>query len=212
MLERVANAVLFQIGWLICVLGGNSLWLLLALAVLVIHLRWISSWAAEGRLILCVVIVGTAVDSVLRYLDVFRFADASPLIPLWLMLLWALLATTLRHCLAWSARPWWTTRRWSRPETHRAPAPRIPPPGGAGPAQRSGRRRQRPRSPPVCGPRLANQQPGELAAAARSWSQPSCFKKVALSITSATEPMSASAAWCAASLKAAQPSDNTMAW
>ncbi|ETF05798.1 DUF2878 domain-containing protein [Pseudomonas atacamensis] len=107
MRERIANAVLFQLGWLACVLGGNSLWLLLALAALVIHLRWISSWAAEGRLILCVVIVGTAVDSVLRYLDVFRFADASPLIPLWLMLLWALLATTLRHCLAWSARPWW---------------------------------------------------------------------------------------------------------
>lgn len=107
MRERIANAVLFQLGWLACVLGGNSLWLLLALAALVIHLRWISSWAAEGRLVLCVVIVGTAVDSVLRYLDVFRFADASPLIPLWLMLLWALLATTLRHCLAWSARPWW---------------------------------------------------------------------------------------------------------
>ncbi|WP_263219586.1 DUF2878 domain-containing protein [Pseudomonas atacamensis] len=107
MRERIANAVLFQLGWLACVLGGNSLWLLLALAALVIHLRWISSWAAEGRLILCVVIVGTAVDSVLRYLDVFRFADASPLIPLWLMLLWALLATTLRQCLAWSARPWW---------------------------------------------------------------------------------------------------------
>lgn len=107
MREQIANAVLFQLGWLACVLGGNSLWLLLAVAALVIHLRWISSWAAEGRLILCVVIVGTAVDSVLRYLDVFRFADASPLIPLWLMLLWALLATTLRHCLAWSARPWW---------------------------------------------------------------------------------------------------------
>ncbi|WP_323164293.1 DUF2878 domain-containing protein [Pseudomonas atacamensis] len=107
MRERIANAVLFQLGWLACVLGGNSLWLLLAVAALVIHLRWISSWAAEGRLILCIVIVGTAVDSVLRYLDVFRFADASPLIPLWLMLLWALLATTLRHCLAWSARPWW---------------------------------------------------------------------------------------------------------
>lgn len=107
MRERVANALLFQLGWLACVLGGNSLWLLLALATLVIHLRWISSWAEEGRLILCVVIVGTAVDSVLRQLGVFRFADASPLIPLWLMLLWALLATTLRHCLAWSARPWW---------------------------------------------------------------------------------------------------------
>lgn len=107
MLERLANALLFQIGWLACVLGGNSLWLLLALAVLVIHLRWISSWAEEGRLILSVVIVGTAVDSVLRGLNVFEFQDLSPLIPLWLMLLWALLATTLRHCLAWSARPWW---------------------------------------------------------------------------------------------------------
>ncbi|BBP72855.1 membrane protein [Pseudomonas sp. Seg1] len=107
MLERIANAVLFQIGWLTCVLGGNSLGLLVALAVLVIHLRWISSWAAEGRLILSVVIVGTAVDSALRGLGVFDFQDPSPLIPLWLMLLWALLATTLRHCLAWSARPWW---------------------------------------------------------------------------------------------------------
>jgi hypothetical protein len=29
------------------------------------------------------------------------------LIPIWLALLWPLLATTLNHCLAWSARPWW---------------------------------------------------------------------------------------------------------
>ncbi|WP_367085709.1 DUF2878 domain-containing protein [Pseudomonas sp. HOU2] len=107
MLERLTNAVLFQVGWLACVLGGNSLWLLLALVVLVIHLGWISSWAAEGRLILSVVIVGTAVDSVLRAAGVFDFQDPAPLIPLWLMLLWALLATTLRHCLQWSARPWW---------------------------------------------------------------------------------------------------------
>ncbi|WP_085684795.1 MULTISPECIES: DUF2878 domain-containing protein [unclassified Pseudomonas] len=107
MLERLVNAVLFQIGWLACVLGGNSLWLLLALAVLVIHLRWISSWAQEGRLILSVVIIGTAVDSVLRGMGVFEFKDLSPLIPFWLMLLWALFATTLRHCLQWSARPWW---------------------------------------------------------------------------------------------------------
>ena len=52
-------------------------------------------------------IVGTAVDSVLRGVGVFEFQDQSPLIPLWLMLLWALLATTLRHCMQWSGRPWW---------------------------------------------------------------------------------------------------------
>jgi len=107
MLERLANAVLFQLGWFACVMGGNSLWLLLAVAVLVIHLRWISSWAREGRLILSVVLLGTAVDSTLRWSGVFEFRDVAPLIPLWLMLLWALLATTLRHCLQWSASPWW---------------------------------------------------------------------------------------------------------
>jgi hypothetical protein len=41
MLEKLANAVLFQVGWFTCVLGGNSLWLLMALAILLIHLRWI---------------------------------------------------------------------------------------------------------------------------------------------------------------------------
>ncbi|MDD0995826.1 DUF2878 domain-containing protein [Pseudomonas sp. TNT2022 ID1044] len=107
MLERLANALLFQLGWFACVMGGNSLWLLVALAALVIHLLWISSWGREGRLILAVVVLGTAVDSFLRWLGVFEFKDLSPLIPLWLMLLWALLATTLRHCLHWSASPMW---------------------------------------------------------------------------------------------------------
>jgi hypothetical protein len=38
---------------------------------------------------------------------VFDFGNHGPLIPLWLILLWAVLATTLRHCLAWTAKPWW---------------------------------------------------------------------------------------------------------
>ncbi|PWE45416.1 DUF2878 domain-containing protein [Pseudomonas prosekii] len=107
MLERLVNAALFQLGWFACVLGGDSLWLWVAVAVLVIHLLWISRWVDEGRLILSAVLLGTTVDSTLRWLGVFEFTDVAPLIPLWLMLLWALLATTLRHCLQWSAKPWW---------------------------------------------------------------------------------------------------------
>ncbi|TFB42709.1 DUF2878 domain-containing protein [Pseudomonas sp. F01002] len=107
MLERLANAALFQIGWFACVIGGSGLWLLVALAVLVIHLLWISRGADEGRLILSVLLLGTTVDSSLRWLGVFDFNDVAPLIPPWLMLLWALLATTLRHCLQWTANPWW---------------------------------------------------------------------------------------------------------
>ncbi|MFL1551066.1 DUF2878 domain-containing protein [Pseudomonas sp. D47] len=107
MLKPLANAVLFQCSWFACVLGGDSRWLLVAAAVLAIHLLWISSWSAEGQVILAVTLLGTVVDTSLRTFGVFHFSVPGPLIPFWLMLLWALLATTLRHCLAWSAQPWW---------------------------------------------------------------------------------------------------------
>ncbi|AZE52924.1 hypothetical protein C4K03_0747 [Pseudomonas synxantha] len=107
MLKPLANAVLFQCGWFACVLGGDSLWLLVGLAVLSLHVLWISTLADDGLLIVKVTVVGTLLDTLLRTLGIFHFSEPGLLIPFWLMLLWALLATTLRHCLAWSARPWW---------------------------------------------------------------------------------------------------------
>ena len=46
-------------------------------------------------------------DSLLLNADVFAFKQPGIVIPFWLMLLWALLAITLNHCLAWTAKPWW---------------------------------------------------------------------------------------------------------
>jgi len=107
MLKTLANALLFQCGWFACVLGGDSLWLLVGLAALAIHLLWITSWSEEGQVILAVTLLGTVLDTTLRTFGVFHFSLPGPLIPFWLILLWALLATTLRHCLDWSAQPWW---------------------------------------------------------------------------------------------------------
>ncbi len=107
MLKTLANAGLFQCGWFACVLGGDSSWLLVGLAVLSVHLLWISSLADDGLLVLNVTLAGTLLDTLLRTLGVFHFSEPGPLIPFWLIVLWALLATTLRHCLAWSAQPWW---------------------------------------------------------------------------------------------------------
>ena len=80
---------------------------LVGLAVLSVHVLWVSSLADDGMLIVSVTIAGTLLDTLLRTLGVFHFSEPGPLIPFWLMLLWALLATTLRYCLAWSARPGW---------------------------------------------------------------------------------------------------------
>ncbi|MBI6633477.1 DUF2878 domain-containing protein [Pseudomonas paralactis] len=107
MLKTLTNAALFQCGWFACVIGGDSLWLLVGLAALGVHLLWISSPADDGLLVLNVTLAGTLLDTLLRSLGVFHFNEPGPLIPFWLIVLWALLATTLRHCLAWSARPWW---------------------------------------------------------------------------------------------------------
>lgn len=106
-IRLIANALLFQAGWFACVLGGTGWWLLVPLAALVIHFSWVSSWAAEGKLVVSVTLVGAALDSFLLQLGVFDFASTDTLAPIWLVLLWALLATTLNHCLAWSAKPIW---------------------------------------------------------------------------------------------------------
>lgn len=103
----LANAILFQLGWFACVLGGDGPWLLVVAVALAVHLFWVSSWPAEGKLLLSVFLFGSAVDSFLLHLGVFDFGEPRTLIPLWLASLWLLLGTTLNHCLAWSAQPWW---------------------------------------------------------------------------------------------------------
>lgn len=105
--KLIANALLFQLGWLACIFAGDGLGLWVVAGVLVVHLGWTSSWAAEGKLLLSVFLLGSALDSFLLNLGLFDFGEPRNLIPLWLALLWLLLGTTLNHCLAWSARPWW---------------------------------------------------------------------------------------------------------
>jgi hypothetical protein len=109
MAKLIANTLLFQLGWFACIFAGERLWLLLIVvaAILAVHLLWVSSWAAEGKLLVSVLLVGSTLDSLLLNLGVFDFGEPRSVIPLWLACLWLLLATTLNHCLAWTAQPWW---------------------------------------------------------------------------------------------------------
>lgn len=104
----LVNAGLFQLGWFACVFGAQRPWLLLVtVACLLVHLLWLAPTRSEVRLVALTALAGWVLDSALLNLGLFDFGGDSRFAPLWLALLWALFATTLRHCLAWTARPWW---------------------------------------------------------------------------------------------------------
>ncbi|CAA0123762.1 Uncharacterised protein [BD1-7 clade bacterium] len=100
----VVNSLWFNAFWLSAVLGGNSM-LAVPAALLVVHLWWIRMDLAEVIFILCVVLLGAAIDSVLVVYGVFEFST-TPLIPAWLILLWAGFAATVRHSLRVFDRHW----------------------------------------------------------------------------------------------------------
>ncbi|MGX1021566.1 hypothetical protein AB7M33_004242 [Pseudomonas sp. Y3 TE3536] len=102
----VANALWLQAGWWACVLGAQYPGLLLLVPLgLAIHLWLCPDYKVEIKALLRVVLAGCVLDSVLGALGVFSF-DTWPL-PLWLVLLWWVLASGLRHSLAWAGRPYW---------------------------------------------------------------------------------------------------------
>lgn len=106
-LRLLANALLFQLAWFACVFGAQRPWLLLiAVGCVAVHLAWVSQ-PGEWRVLLAVAACGWVLDSVLLQLGLFRFSGASPLLPLWLALLWLCFASTLRYSLNWTARSWW---------------------------------------------------------------------------------------------------------
>jgi len=72
---------------------------------LALHLRYCQDRGAEVRALLWVTLAGCVLDSALGAMGVFDFAQWP--LPLWLALLWLVLASGLRHSLAWAARPVW---------------------------------------------------------------------------------------------------------
>ncbi len=106
MSRNLLNALLFSCGWLACLLGGGQ-WLWTVAVVLLAHLIWVGNWQREGKLLISALLFGSAVESFLLQLGMLDFGEPRQLIPLWQALIWLLVGTTLCHCLAWTARPWW---------------------------------------------------------------------------------------------------------
>ena len=100
----LGNALWLQAGWWLCVLGAHWPWLLLVVvAGLALHLRL--SACGEWRVLLVIAVAGCLLDSMLGILGAFHF-EQWPLPP-WLALMWLVLASGMRHSLAWLGQPLW---------------------------------------------------------------------------------------------------------
>ena len=100
--SNVLNAILYQAGWLACVVGGNT-WALPAGALILALHWWLVDRSARGWAFIAVsALLGLALDLGWQRLGLLEFhGTLGAGIPPWLVLLWLLFATTFAHSLAW---------------------------------------------------------------------------------------------------------------
>lgn len=104
-LRWLINAVVFQVGWLICVLGSNLAAAIAVFGLVALHLAIISQHPRREGLF---IVLGSALGSLMDglWFKLGLLATPEPFfgpVPLWLLALWALFLTTIGHSLAWLA-------------------------------------------------------------------------------------------------------------
>ena len=109
----ILNFGVFHIGWLACVLGAASdmalTGSLIAILLIAMHLARVANFRAELYLVLAAVAIGFAWETLLlsqQWLVYAGSAIGSDLAPYWLVIMWALFATTINVSMAWMKNRW----------------------------------------------------------------------------------------------------------
>lgn len=106
--RKLLNFVLFQAGWFACVIssaaGQPVVGALIALAIIGWHIQQARFPARELTLIFSAMLLGAAFDSLLVWQSLLTY-DSGILLPdtapYWIVIMWALFATTLNLSLGW---------------------------------------------------------------------------------------------------------------
>jgi len=108
MKTKILNLAIFQAGWIVCVVGGDVYAIAYTLVAMLIHQRYVLEKNSEWQLIAIVTVVGGLWDILMVRSGMVFYAEAGFLgIPIWLICLWALFATTFMHSLSWLNRYLW---------------------------------------------------------------------------------------------------------
>ena len=112
-MNLIFNFALFHIGWLACVVGAATQMSLLgstiAVLLIAVHLFRVANFRAELYLVLAAIIIGFLWETLLlsqQWLAYSGVSLGSNLAPYWLVIMWALFATTINVSMAWMKNRW----------------------------------------------------------------------------------------------------------
>jgi hypothetical protein len=109
----LVNFIGFQVGWFACVLGAANdkelLGMIIALGVIIYHVVTQGDLRKELKLILVALAIGLLWETWVLNLDILRYPshpDALFWAPTWLIMMWALFATTINLSMGWLKGRW----------------------------------------------------------------------------------------------------------
>lgn len=107
--RNIVNFIVFQVGWLVCVLYPGVTAVATVLAFLVVHFALVSQHRfSELQFIGLGTVLGAALDLLWFRTGVLASSEGEILLtPPWLVALWAIFMTTLNHSLGWIGRKVW---------------------------------------------------------------------------------------------------------
>lgn len=105
----IINVLVFQVGWLVCILCGSFWACAYTCAVIVFHFFISPQRLNDAVAVLVALLLGFSHEMLLFHGGYIQFVESTSLPPLWLLCLWALLGITLNHSLVWIySRPLWS--------------------------------------------------------------------------------------------------------
>ena len=91
--------LVFQVFWFVAVLGGNRYAIPGAVVALILHSVVTQQLFIEWRILVAAAVMGFLLESAVVASGLVAFREQTQFAPIWLILLWAIFATTLNLSL-----------------------------------------------------------------------------------------------------------------